>query len=219
MIKKYRFAIIIGVSLLCITLITALTRKVTYSYGINYNVFQKEIPLYVKLMEFICRDYHYQDIVLSIVGDEKDPHKIIDRLYHYIRENVKINKELPIVDDHPYHILVRGYGVEDQFEDIFTILCNYAGLPAYYQQVKLNYQTDIIQYCSFVKIDTEWTLVSVYHDLVFKDRDNRYLPIHEIKHQWHELAEAKIEIRPNFVRYKGQSLFSRITMELNKFFR
>lgn len=57
-------------------------------------------------------------------------------IFNWIASNIKKQPdELPVMDDHPLNIIIRGYGTRDQFEDIFTILCTYVNLPAFRQRV------------------------------------------------------------------------------------
>ena len=48
-------------------------------------------------------------------------------------ENIRKQPDgLPVIDDHVWHIIIRGYGEPDQSSDVFTTLCNYAGIRAFY---------------------------------------------------------------------------------------
>jgi hypothetical protein len=49
-----------------------------------------------------------------------------------IKHIVKQPPQLPVIDDHPWHIIVRGYGMADQMADVFAVLSNYAGLKSFF---------------------------------------------------------------------------------------
>jgi hypothetical protein len=99
--------------------------------------------------------------VSNILGDTKDDNDRTIKIFNWITSNVRKNpKELPIIDDHPLNILIRGYGVHDQFEDIFTILCTYAGMEAFFKIFKNHFGN--IYYISFVKINGRWRPLSAF---------------------------------------------------------
>ena len=85
----------------------------------------------------------------------------------FVRNNIRYVPEMPVIDDHPFHIIIRGYGVNDQFEDIFTLLCNYAGIDAYYEKTDFIFRDLKIDFCSFVKIGNHWTVCNLFHGISF----------------------------------------------------
>ncbi|HPM43368.1 MAG TPA: hypothetical protein PLV52_06020, partial [Candidatus Omnitrophota bacterium] len=108
---------------------------VTTRKGIDYNVSTIKIPLYLKALDFIDRHYNYVQLTKNIIDGSKDEQEKALRIYIWVGMNIKKNPAgMPVVDDHPLNIVIRGYGVEDQFEDVFTILCTYAGLEAFYEE-------------------------------------------------------------------------------------
>jgi hypothetical protein len=104
-----------------------------YKVGINGEQFKKGIPLYAKASGFLYRDWAYKDIVHSIIGTGhmSDNEKAL-AILRWTYENVdkKVPLGLKVVDDHPLNIIIRQYGAGDQIEDVFTILCSYAGMRA-----------------------------------------------------------------------------------------
>ena len=105
--------------------------------------------------------YNYKHIVANILGGTKEDNAKTIKIFNWVIANVQKNpEELPIIDDHPLNILIRGYGVQDQFEDIFTILCTYAGMEAFFKVFK-NYSGNIY-YMSFVRINSRWCPLSAF---------------------------------------------------------
>ena len=90
-------------------------------------------PLYLKAMDFISRDGHYRLLAREIVqGAATDEARAL-QIYAWTRDHIRpVPPGLPVVDDHIWHIIIRGYGTDDQVNDVFTTLCAYAGLSAFW---------------------------------------------------------------------------------------
>lgn len=153
----------ICVMLILISLWALFFVEVDTRQGINYQVIRYRMPLYIKIIEFVDRDYQYRRIVKNIVQKCNNDEEKVLAIFNWCVENIKHQPtELPIVDDHPLNIIIRGYGVRDQFEDIFTILCTYAGFEAFYKEF---YDSDKKTYIiAFVKIGEAWYPFSVYYN-------------------------------------------------------
>lgn len=104
----------------------------TYHVGIDGVVIEQKIPLYAKACGYLYRDWMYRDIVRGIVGVEKDPVKNALAIMKWVNNNIirGVPEGIKTVDDHPLNIIIRSYGSDDQLQDIFTILCSYAGMKA-----------------------------------------------------------------------------------------
>lgn len=134
----------------------------TYKVGINGKVIKKHIPLYAKACAFLYRDWMYKDIVGGIVaGKRSDTEKVL-AILHWTRENIssRVPPDLKIVDDHPLNIIIRQYGAEDQLEDIFTLLCAYAGMRAGMVKCYNPAKTRHIV-LSFVRAEGKWLIFDV----------------------------------------------------------
>jgi hypothetical protein len=132
----------------------------TYRMGINGGQFVKTIPLYAKACGFLYRDWAYKDIVRNITG----PGRMDDRekavaILGWTSENVKagIPAGLKSVDDHPLNIIIRQYGAGDQIEDVFTILCSYAGMRAGMTKCFNKGRTSLMIF-SLVNINGRWII-------------------------------------------------------------
>jgi hypothetical protein len=174
--KKVSAFIVIVVLLL--SMLGALCMPVPTRQGINYKVRTYYIPFYIKMIEFIDRDYHYKRLVKEITHNARDDEDKVLRIFHWCTENVAHQPDgLPVVDDHPLHIIIRGYGGGDQLEDIFTILCVYAGYEACYQA--FHDKEGKAFFVSFVKIGSAWYAFSAYHNM-YVMRNNRLVSIREL---------------------------------------
>ena len=82
--------------------------------GINYQDQVLKIPLYLKISNFLDRHYNYKWLVGRILHDQKEESEKAKAIFHWTVSNIKRQpSELDIIDDHVWHIIVRGYGVAD----------------------------------------------------------------------------------------------------------
>ncbi|MFH1508139.1 MAG: transglutaminase-like domain-containing protein [Candidatus Omnitrophota bacterium] len=178
--KKNITVILITVIVLAIFVFILNTPVVTRQ-GIDYRVSHIQIPLYLKALNFIDRHYNYADLVKKITKDKKGPEEKAMALFAWTYQNIKRQPvELSIVDDHPWNIIVRGYGVAEQSSDVFTTLCNYAGMRAYYSYVYNKDRSAGIP-LSFVKIKKDWYIFDLYNGFSFRDGSGRLLSIDKLK--------------------------------------
>lgn len=130
--KRKTFKILLPLLTLAILLIM-LNVNVYTRRGVNYQWSSVKIPLYLKVLDFFDRHYNYKALAGRITAGAGDKEGAVMKIFRWTFDNIKENPEsLPIVDDHTWHIIIRGYGVEDQYCDVFTTLCNYAGFRSFY---------------------------------------------------------------------------------------
>ena len=122
------FGLVMGAIGLALLLMVPVSTK----QGINYEVRVHRIPLWVKLIEFLDRDYHYRAIIHDVAPPTHCQEERAMALFQWTRTQVRseIPEGLPVIDDHIYSIIVRGYGTHDQLATVFVTLCAYAGIPA-----------------------------------------------------------------------------------------
>ncbi len=172
-----RIILIISIS---IGILYILNIKVTTQQGINYEVQTIEIPLYLKLLDFFDRHYNYKWTIDRIIGNSRIDKEKVLKIFEWTYKNIKKSPEgYPIMDDHVWHIIVRGYGVADQSSDVFTTLCNYAGVDAYFSMVYSEDRSSRIP-LSFVKIGEVWTIFDPYRGVYFKNRRGELASIEQI---------------------------------------
>ena len=153
---------------------------VTTKQGIDYQWHTTKIPLYLKVLDFMDRHYNYQQLVERIIDDEDNEQERIVRIFEWTHKNIrKAPKGFPIIDDHVWHIIVRGYGVSDQSSDVFTTLCNYAEIDAFFDLVHAkDHSSKLI--LSFVKLNNEWIPFDPYHGVYFMNNEGDFASIEEI---------------------------------------
>ena len=168
-----------------IVIIVVLNIKVSTRQGINYSVHTIRIPLYLKVLDFLDRHYNYQWLVQRIISNsETDKEKVL-KIFKWTCENIKkVPDGYPVIDDHVWHIIVRGYGVVDQSSDVFTTLCNYAGIEAFYNKIFTKDRSSCA-ILSFAKVDKRWFVFDPYNGVYFKNKQGKLANIEEIiKGDW-----------------------------------
>jgi len=168
-----------------IVIFVILNAKVSTRQGVNYIVHTKRIPLYLKITDFFDRHYNYGVLTKSIIKGAKNDEERVMRIFTWTYGNMRRTTEgTPIIDDHVWYTIVRGYGVDDQFSDVFTVLCNYAGIDAFYSLI---YAEDHGRrlVLSFVKIGGEWRVLDPYNGVYFKNNSASIATVDDIqKGKW-----------------------------------
>ena len=199
--RKCKYCLLGCIAVLAIAAVL-LNLEVTTKQGVNYEVHVLKIPLYLKLLDFFDRHYNYEllakKIVSGAVSDEDKAMKILE----WTCKSIKYNpKELPVMDDHVWHIIVRGYGGDDQFQDVFTTLCNYANLNAFFYKVYSETGTGR-KPLSFVRLGDRWAIFDVYSGVYFVNKKGRIAGIGDLyRGDWKAVSITKREIPDYYDRY------------------
>ena len=233
--KNSIFLIILIISGIWLFLILA-NQEVTVNRSTNFQVKKIKIPLYLKILDFIDRHYNYRELVKQITFGAKTDQERIMRIFKWTHENIRKAPEgLPIIDDHVWHIIIRGYGVDDQVADVFTTLCNYAGTDAFFSWIKAANQAHRIP-LSFVKMKGRWVVLDPHNGNYFKSTRGGLAAIEEIiKGDWlieniyssnapgvsyAQYLKNLIPIKDvNLIRANIQSPFNRLKFEIKKWLK
>lgn len=153
----------------CAVLLTVACWPSSRFVGLNFVVTEQTLPLWAKAVDFIDRDLNLtrtsQAVLAAAGGDEARA----DAALAWTRANVRPQPAaLPIVDDHVWHVIVRGYGQPDQMADVFTTLLAYAGVRAYWTLV--GQPPDELP-LSYVWIRDRWRVYDVANGIKFRNRD------------------------------------------------
>jgi len=165
---------------LAVAFVLLVNLDVSIHEGINGRYRYVHMPLYVKWTQFLARHYEYTRLAREITVDCKNDKEKALAILIWTSENIKyIPAGMNIHDDHILNIIIRGYGVSEQFQDVFTTLCTYAGLPAYF--VKVRDKTHAIEYAlSLVKINGEWRVFDAYYGVYFKLPNGEFASVDDI---------------------------------------
>jgi len=171
--------VIISVFLVAISFLNTdtITRQ-----GINYKDREIKIPLYLKLHNFFDRHLNYQWTVNQIVNDRMTDQQKAEAIFEWtIQHIIRQPPQLPVIDDHPWHIIVRSYGVADQMADVFAVLSNYAGLKSFILDCEGIEGSDP-RYISFgaVFFDGAWHLCDPYRQTIFLNNQNKWATTSEL---------------------------------------
>ena len=173
------------VVILFISVGTILNITVTTKQGVNYHVSEIELPLYLKVLNFYDRHFNYKWLANSITKDLKTKEEMVFRLFQWTHETIRPQpKSLPIMDDHIWNVYVRGYGVADNFHDLFTTLCSYIGVNGVFLSIE-NKDLKVARYLSFVELEKGWVIFDPYKGAFFVNSLGGWATIEEIKkHDW-----------------------------------
>lgn len=162
--------------------------------GVNYKVAVYRIPLYIKIIEFIDRDYRYRNLSHDIISGIKEDREKALKILEWVRSNIKSDmpKDWPVYDDHILNIIIRGYGVSDQLNDVFTTLCMYSGLPAGWARIIAPGSSKALV-LSFVMIDGKWCIFDVSRGIYFIGDDGGVANLEEISSRRYKDSSRKIE--------------------------
>ncbi len=164
-----------------IVIIAILNTEVTTKQGINYKIYTLKIPLYLKILDFLDRNYNYKELVDRIINKDDNDEVRIMKIFNWTYQNIRKQPEsLPIIDDHVWYTIIRGYGGGEQSSDVFTTLCHYAGLNAFYSWISDRAHTHKIV-LSFVKTNGRWVILDQFRGVYFKNKEGDLADIEEIK--------------------------------------
>lgn len=182
--KRTKFSAFFIILILAVSFFI-LNIEVTTKQGINYKVSTLKIPLYLKILDFYDRHYNYKWLVHKIIEGKTTEEEKVMAILNWTIENIATQpKELRIVDDHVWHIIIRGYGGHDSFLDVFTTLCNYAGVKAFFMRFPNREHTSRYSFAC-VQINKKWFLFDPYHGSYFTREDGSLASANDIiKGEW-----------------------------------
>lgn len=211
---------------------TATTRQ-----GVNFAVQQHEIPLYVKSIDFLHRHYAYQRIAREATAGQLSDQDRALAVLAWTRRNIRPTpKGFPVIDDHILDIIIRGYGVDDQMADVFSTLCTYAGIPAFWLLPESVPHGPVPPILSFAKIDGAWRVFDVANGVVFVNAEGHLLSLESLlenpmlvasvtKQAPQQMSYATYleKLRPftapDILRAEKQMPWPRLVFEIRQFFR
>ena len=150
--------------------------------GVDYKVRIIQIPLYLKILNFYDRHFNYKWLTGRIIGDLNNDQEKAIRLLNWTFNHIKQQpKSLPVMDEHVWSVIVRGYGVSDNFNDVFSTLCNYADMDANIGAIN-DIENNVNGYSmSFVNIDGNWAMFDPYNGVYFRNQSGNIASIQDMK--------------------------------------
>lgn len=139
-------------------------------WGVDYVYYSQDLPLFQKAIDFASRDFQTRRLLERIDGSGLSDSATARALFVWTRENVRdVPDGMPIVDDHVFNILVRGYGAPDQQAEAFALLTAYSDLPSSSGLIEVEGAGYLL---TLVEISGEWHPFDVPNGLVFTTRDD-----------------------------------------------
>lgn len=170
---RWALSVGFGVGVVAVAFVPTETRQ-----GLNYEVSSRTLPLYAKALDFVQRDSSYSRLVEQIVSPDASPEARALTLFQWTRANIRDTPAgFPVVDDHVSHIIIRGYGADDQKADVFTTLATYAGVPSYWTYIGSEPALLIL---SFVWLDRRWRVFDVENGLIFRTRTGGLASVEDV---------------------------------------
>lgn len=204
---KKRYLVLTFVFLLFLCSIALLNKKVTILQGVDYKVSKITLPLYLKVLNFYDRHFNYKWLAKQITGHLDTKEDKILRLFYWTHETIRPQPEsLPVMDSHVWDVYVRGYGVSDNFHDLFSTLCNYIGVDAFFTKLYARNTRSIN--ISFVRIERGWVVFDPYNGIYFRNNTGDLATIEEINEQdWHIVKLSQTDIsKANYEQYIVENL-------------
>ena len=230
-----KFQIFLIVFLLIGSLFLFLNINVTTNKGRDFVVTRSKLPLYLKLLGFYDRHFNYKYLVKQVTGHLNTHEEKIFRLFQWTHETIRPQpKNLPIMDSHPWDVYIRGYGVSDNFHDLFSTLCNYSGVDAFFDRLMFEDSRKYVD-ITFVRVERGWVAFDPFNGAYFKSRNGSWATIEEInKGDWTLVRITKSVIKESYYkpfmklvpdtivmgyrRANTQSPANRLKLQLSKFF-
>ena len=156
--------------LFLILFIAFLNFPVPTRQGVNEAVRIFKLPLYIKVIEFLDRNYWHKVIVGEIIeGCASDKEKVL-AIFNWVTANIHdVPEGFNVFDDHVLNIAIRRYGISGQKADLFTTLCVYSGIPAFLEIKCPGEGKRAAKFTlSYLLVDGEWMVFDLANNVLFK---------------------------------------------------
>ena len=158
--------------------IVFLNSKSNRYIGVNYVVEKHKISNFQKLSEFYERHINYKKLVKEITYKSKNQQEKIIDISTWVYENIKkISIKDDIIDNHPWTIVERKIGTNDQFSDILSVLLVHNNIDSFFK-MRINNTSHPI---TFFKYNTEWSIIDPYYGIYFANTKKSFSSLEEIK--------------------------------------
>ncbi len=165
MIRLRRVAIVLATVAASVAIANLPT---TTQQGVNFVVSSHSLPLYAKALDFLDRDSNYKRMTAQVMSGATTDEAKMRSAFDWTIANIRATPPgFPIVDDHTWHIIVRGYGQDDQQASVFTTLLAYAGVRAYWIFIGPRPELTL----SLVQIGGRWRAADVTNRVIFHAAD------------------------------------------------
>ena len=181
LVRWLRKAVVMIVLLVALFLFANINSTTTM--GINGQVTEYKIPLYLKVLNFYDRHFNYQHLAREITKNAKSEKDVALSLALWVVQNIKkVPVGVEIVDNHPWTIVERRLGGSDQFSDILSVLLVYAGVDAFFRNIETRPQPGGGRYpLTFFLIDGAWSVIDPYQGFYFVNDRGAFASLADLK--------------------------------------
>ena len=208
---------------------------VTTRVGVNYVWTAKRIPLYAKTINFLSRDLQTRQIATEAVAGAVTEEEKLLQIFSWVTSHIQATPAgFPLVDDHPLHVIIRGYGGQDQRTETFVLLAGYNGFQAVLTRVMPPPTTREVMF-ALVRCRRKTLLFDVVHRVVFRNERGELADLAELLQRPQLIARAAPglivgglpyaqyvlavpEERKIFSRTEAQQFWPRLKQELGRLF-
>jgi hypothetical protein len=208
------------------------TIPVTGFEGIDGRIIVHRMPLWEKVARFYLRHVEFERWAREAAGGETDPQRRVLKLMDWTIKNVRhITPDLPLIDDHISHIVLRRYGNDGQLAEVFTALTTYTGNQGRWEAYRPPGARERVV-LSFVESDSGWWVFDLWNGGWFETHAGQIATIHDFRHpeQLRRQGQAPEVLngtpyldyfkdlnrvwKRSFSRARGQMPWHRLLMEL-----
>lgn len=169
------------VLIIIVLMFFTLNINVSTRQGINYQWKTLKIPLYLKLLDFFDRHYNYKELAKKVTAGSSTYAEKASKIFDWTTRNIReVPAGMPVMDDHAWYIIIRGYGASDQSSDVFTTLCNYAGIDAFFFPVYSQDRKSAV-YLSVARLNKKWFIFDPFNGVYFTDSKGEMIDIDSIR--------------------------------------
>ena len=150
-----------------------------YRYtGFNYLIKEHKISNFQKLSEFYERHINYKKLVKEITYKSKNQQEKIIDISTWVYENIKkISIKDDIIDNHPWTIVERKIGTNDQFSDILSVLLVHNNIDSFFKMRSNNISHPI----TFFRYNAKWSIIDPYYGIYFTNTKKSFSSLEEIR--------------------------------------
>ena len=169
----------------------------------------------------------------DVAGAAATDERRVLAFFDWARAHVRpVPDGFPVIDDHVFHIIVRGYGAPDQRTEAFALLASYADMPATAMQLTSPSGTAQIV-VAFVEIGDRIHAFDVVNGFVFRRGDGTLADVDELRADpslirsaargleiagvpYESFYVSAADVRPHFARMAMQKPWQRLKTEARK---
>lgn len=151
------------------------SRKIEVNHRTHTNIFEYEIPLYLKLYDFFNRHFNYKHLVKQINTDQVNLEDIIINTTKWVNQNIqKVPEGVAIVDHYPLTIVQRRLGAQYQFSEILSVFLTYLNIDSYFKN-------DTHHQLTLFKVNNYWSVLDPYYGIYFTNEKGIFASIEDLK--------------------------------------